>query len=167
MQALFRMRSTLATNAAVFVEADGSRPAFAAVAILHLSIAAGDGVRCAKGAFDVGAGHAGADLLTDHRATPRIASDTVSASIVLLPHDGKRSCCFLLGALALRQWLGHGYGFARAWRWVERLLDLSGLICWAALLAEREIACSIDAAIDVCGEQWSGVEKQGATARGE
>lgn len=152
----------------MLVEADGLRPALvAAVAILHLPIAAGDCIGCAEDAFDVGAGHSGVNLPAYHRIAPGATRDAVSASVVLFAYDGERLHCSVLESLALRSWLGQGYGFARAWRWVKRLLNLGGLIRWTTLPGEREVACFIDAAVNACSERWSAAENQGATARGE
>ena len=89
MQALFYC-SGFTSNAAALVEADGPRPSLVAtVAILHLPVAIGYGVRRAEGAFDVGAGHAWKDPLAYECIASRAACYAVSATIVLFAYNGE------------------------------------------------------------------------------
>tara|TARA_Y100000782_G_scaffold41746_1_gene46827 strand:+ start:822 stop:1118 length:297 start_codon:yes stop_codon:yes gene_type:complete len=93
MQTLFSyVELAFPSNAAVFIEGDGACPALiVAVAVLHLAIASGHCVGCAEGALDIGAGHAGMNLLFDQRISPCAPGYAVSASIILCAYNGKAS----------------------------------------------------------------------------
>lgn len=112
MQALFRFRALApAKDATVLVEADGADLAAAvAKAQAISSVAAGDALRPAKGAFDVAASHAGADLLVDDRAAPFAAGYSVAATVISFG-DYSQAFAFTAGGgfpgLEGRHW--HGF----------------------------------------------------------
>ena len=167
MQALFSfINSALSANATVLIETDGPRPALVgAVAILHLSVAAGDGIGRSKSAFDIGAGHSRENLLPHHGIAFGAAGEVVAAAIVLHPYNSEL-CSRALACTSL-SWPGQRDYAVGARRRIRHVLVKRCVIWRAPLSGEADVAGFVSAAIDACGECRSCGEQQGAAARNE
>ena len=89
MQALlsFRLPSLLPAHAAVLVEAHTSRSPLAGnVAVAGLPVGAGDGVRSAQSALDVGSRHARAYLLLYNGFASGLLGQQVATAVVLFAY---------------------------------------------------------------------------------
>ncbi|MOA20732.1 hypothetical protein D3C78_1411930 [compost metagenome] len=116
--------------------------------IADLAILAGDLVRLAQAAFDVATRHAGAHLLTNHRAAPLTAGDAVAAAILFLAHyDHRCLATVTLACAALAApVLGQRNRLAPAWGGVVCVLQGLFGICRAALQGVGDVAVVVFAA---------------------